>query len=716
MPPLRRRDALPVAASFLAGCTLPSGASAQPRPAVVHALPLPCAAGAGDIASVLLDGSGSPEGTVAVFGQVFRQGDLPRGATLAARTADGSLLPAQLDISVRHPDGSVRFGLVSLALPALPRGRVLGAVLARGTQAPGPPLDLVAATRSRRALVTIAPAAGGAPWEADLLAPLRAAPAPQDVWQAGPLAAQRRVTLAVPPGAIGGATSMRLVADVALRADGMLVVDLWLRNDIAMRPGGGGAAYSLRVMLDGREVLRANDVRHAQYQAWGRVMAVGPDGRAATPAPVLRANAAYMAESGAIARYDLSTGIDAEQLGDLARQMADPAWAAPFARRGITTYMPTAGGRGDIGPTTAWQAAALISGDPRATGFALGQAETAGAVPWHMWDPRGGWMEETRWPEFWFDVRNGPPPRSLLQPVDLEASGWHPIASHQPDLAFVPYLLTGRRALLDELQAQAAWNVLSVWPLPRREAGAARGVNLVHGREIRAMAWSMRQLNEAAWISPDNDPQHAYFGSVVQRNWAWARSRLAAWTEMQGEAHGWIPPDQFGPQGLLAPWQQDHFATSAAAAARHGNADARAVLAWMANFLVGRFRAADRGFPRNDGAVPYIVIATPGRPPSDPHKTWSAIGAATREAGLSNGTGWSRTGGDYGRLALQSLALLQDVLGHSGAREAYVSLTSSNPPPFSDLATQAREPVNNITPRDLPRVPGRAPRCAPAGR
>ena len=42
----------------------------------------------------------------------------------------------------------------------------------------------------------------------------------------------------------GRVTSLRLVADVAVRADGTLWADLWLRNDIAMQPGGGEEALA----------------------------------------------------------------------------------------------------------------------------------------------------------------------------------------------------------------------------------------------------------------------------------------------------------------------------------------------------------------------------------------------------------------------------------------------------------------------------------------
>ena len=68
---------------------------------------------------------------------------------------------------------------------------------------------------------------------------------------------------------------MRLVVDLAVRSDGSLWVDPWMRNDIAMQPGGGTASYALRVTIDGKQVLAADLPRHFQYQAFGRLRGGG---------------------------------------------------------------------------------------------------------------------------------------------------------------------------------------------------------------------------------------------------------------------------------------------------------------------------------------------------------------------------------------------------------------------------------------------------------
>lgn len=729
----RRRIAL-LAGLLLPGCAgAPSTGRAQaPRPsarpapapagrAAVLLPPLPCADRAGDLCALLLEGSGAPAGTVVVFGQAFRPGDLPPGAGLGARlAADGRALAAQLDVQRRHPDGSARFALVALAAPALPAGQRAGVVLSRAAPAEAAPLDLAAALAGRRAEVEITPREG-APWRADLVALLREArQAPR--WQSGPLALQARLDV---PVRLGAVTSLRLVADLAARADGSLWVDFWLRNDIAMQPGGGELAYGLRLALDGREALATTVPRHWQYAAWGRLLGGGRDGAAAAPPPRVIHDPTYLAATAAILPFDVSTGVTEAVLERMASMTEAPNWSEPLGARGIQTRMGAPGARPDLGQVTLWQAAWLVTGDARAAALSIGQAEAAGSVPWHFWDPRGGaegrggWLDVRRWPRFWADTRGGRPPLTLLQPVarnTIWAPG--PVPSHQPNLSHVPYLLTGRRAFLDNLMAQAAWNVTSVWPSVRRAEGApeqAQDLILLRNRQVRSSAWTMRQLDTAAWIAAEDEPTRAYVEEVAAVNWAWLRAQLPDWTRRQGEPHGYVMPLDVGYGPNLGPWQQDYFASSAALAALRGREDARAVLDWMRNFIVGRFFAADRGFSRHDAvAYRFALVAEPvPRGPAPPGRlltSWAEIAEATRVRDLSNGEGWRYSNGEYARLGLLSLALVHQVFADPRALEAFEWLSASDAP-YVGVNVFQRTPNHNVMPAGRVRVPDRAPRC-----
>jgi hypothetical protein len=695
--------------------------------AFIRAVPVPCASQPGDIVGLLLEGGGSPAGTVVVFGQAFRAGDLPQGASLSARLVSGQAVPAQADVTTRHPDGSALFAVVSLAAPALRPGERAGVVLSRaGTPSAAPSLDPLQALPGRAAMVEITPDAGGTPFRADLLALFRTALERRTrhaLWQQGSLAVQARVGLNLPPEALSGAAAARLVADVALRADGTLWVDVWVRNDIAMRPSGGAARYALRVVLDGREALASGRVEQFQYTGWGRLLGAAPGGRVAPSPPLVRADTDYLAEAAALARYDRSTGVEEDRLAGMAQEMASPEWAKPLGARGLIPDMGRGGNRADIGPITLWQAAWVVSGDRRAAEFVQGQAEADGAIPWHFWDPEGGadgsggWIDTKRFPQFWVDQRGGRPPRTLTQPIPPEA-GWGPDRAHQPELSFVPYLLTGRRAFLDGLLSQGAWGVISQWPAARAEATglpAARDLNIIHMSQVRSAAWSMRTLDNAAWIAPDEHPNAPWLRHVSAVNWAWLRVQIPRWTASQGEAHGWLDTENvLGAAGQASPWQHDFFTLAAAIAARRGNADARAFLTWMTNFVVGRFQAEAKGFNPRDGIAYVVAFASPGRD-GRLYRSWAEIGAQTVARNQSNGTGWQQSEGYYGRLGLSSLAVTADALGSEAALAAYRWLLAAAPP-FTQTWVYARDPTLNVIPKGHPRVPDRAQGCATPGR
>lgn len=88
------------------------------------------------------------------------------------------------------------------------------------------------------------------------------------------------------------------------------------------------------------------------------------------------------------------------------------------------------------------------------------------------------------------------------------------------------------------------------------------------------------------------------------------------------------------------------------------------------------------------------------------------MGAEMRQRALSNGAGWSKSEGYFGRLGLMSVALMSDVLDSDQAKRAYRWLLAAAPP-FTSPPDYAREPTMNIVPAGMPRLPDRALRCAP---
>ena len=649
---------------------------------------------AGEVVRISYSNSGVSDlaAGVVTLGQVFVQGEVPANGALMA-SIGGETVPVQIDVKTRYDDGSVKMAVLSMTRPALAAGEQTEAVLVAGAAASAAPaLDLATGLAAHSFAVALT-GADGTTQNIDVLGALRDALADGTApfWQQGPLATQARVEIPLEG-------SQRLVFDVTTFAGGGMSVEAQFNNDRAMEAAGSRVAYGVTVTMDGQTVAQES-IDQGQYQNWHQSFANGKDGGQGLGDAThgwlnIRQDIAHLEQTGAIAEYDLTTGVADSLLAAFGDAAAAPGWGNPFATNGVTQFMPATGARGDIGFTTSANTAWLMTQDIRVASYALGQAETASSVPWNMWDAQHGtWLSVDNYPQLWTDYRGGTgtpgdaASTGLTQQPD-GLGGWSLDSAHQPDLSFVPYLLTGERWMLDNLNAQASWNVVGQWPVVRGEDGDL----VVKDNQVRGAAWSLRQIDEAAWASPDGSAEKAYFTSVSEANWSWLVAQIPAWTAEQGEAHGWLP-GVYGADGALPPWQQDYFASTAIAAASHGNADALTFLEWQSNFLIGRFTHAAEGFAEHDGAAYLIAISDPKT--GTPYQTWAEIGAEMTARQWTNGDGWSQSQGDYAQLALATLAGLAEVLHSTAAADAYYALVA-DAAPFTTAADFNRDPTFSI--------------------
>lgn len=655
----------------------------------------PATALPGDVVGLSLQnaGAGALGVGVATFGQAFVRGDVPAGTgQLSARLPGGESLAVQMDVKTRHEDGSVKFAVLSVERPEIAPGQSLGLVLSTApATVPAPaPVDIATALAGRSFQVDILGAAGSPSASVDVLARLQQglADGTASVWQSGPLATQARVEVDLPG-------SQRLLFDVTVFGDGEFKVNAQFNNDEAMGATGGRVNYTAVARLDGAEVFRKT-VSQAQYQNWRETFSSDEsNGGQLTGDPSqgwlnIRHDLGYLSDTRAVAHYDTQLGIQESLLAGWQNQMATtPGWGEPLANNGILKAMGSPGGREDIGITTAGNSAWLMSGDVRAAQFALDQAEVSGAAPWNTWDVGNKtWLNTDHYPKLWTDARGGtgrpgdPTSTGLTQQMPTD-TGWGVVRSHQPDLSFVPYLLTGERIHLDALQAQASFSIMFNWPVPRQDGN---DLLVANGAQLRSSAWSMRQVEHAAWAAPDGSAEKAYFGQVAADNWKVLVSRIPEWKAAQGEAYGWVP-GQDARDGIITQFGQDYFASTAIMAAARGNADALTFLTdFMANYLVGRFGNADKGWNPRDG-VAYTIAVGPGDGSfssvfgtiTNAYKTWAEMHVATELRGTPNGdTGWAGSNGEYGRLGMASLAGLYHLTGSPEALAAYRWIASEN--------------------------------------
>ena len=179
-------------------------------------------------------------------------------------------------------------------------------------------------------------------------------------------------------------------------------------------------------------------------------------------------------------------------------------------RGGLTfNQMNQAGGRPELAPYPAWVAQYLVHKDPSQRAYILATGSLFGSQPIHLRNPDGCLISLDAIPQFWFDWRGGPgnmPAGDWSASQSTDGNPMQPDLEHQPSIPYVPYLLTGDRYYADEMAFWADYGLLASQPFYIRQGA----LGLLGDGSVRAMAWPLRNLTDAAAYLPDNDPNKAY--------------------------------------------------------------------------------------------------------------------------------------------------------------------------------------------------------------
>lgn len=598
-----------VATSPGAGSTVrPQSVSAVPVAAVVVAPAVPKPGQADDLHGLRVEGGRGQTRSLVTFGQVFAPGAVPKGMTITAHAPSGAV-PTQADIKTTHSDGSARMVVLTVRVDE-PVALMLRRTAARGSDA-NVSLASLDGRYDMRVTLTVHDPDPRTEYSFNLGTLLSRAVATGNLsfWLSGPLVTEARIETPI-------TGSMRLVADIRAHVDGTVHTDLQFNNDIAMAQTGGPLTYDVEIAANGRTLLRREGVRHFQYQTWHREF--WSDDKAE---PHVAHDVTALARTGAVPPYDVSMGVNRHVIVDMAAA-ASAKEGQILGDGGLARYMPTTGGRPDIGITTQANATWLVTQHPDAKRYALVQADAAGSVPWNFHDgTTGDAIDPRRHPKLWVDSRGGRwGTIGLTQPTASQDAGWTPDTAHQPDLSYVAYVLTGSRYRYDRVQAQGLYSILAQSP-PYR--GFEKGVVVHTGEQVRGKAWALRSVEQAAFIAPDNAALRSYFQFAVANNIAHLHWEMG-WRTV-GEAYGAFAdgePGNWG-GGATGPWQQDFLASVLGMAAVRGVPGASEAVEWMSNFVAGRFTSGHRGFRPINGSSFYLDIAAPnGR---NPYLTWRDI-------------------------------------------------------------------------------------------
>lgn len=543
----------------------------------------------------------APESGIVAFGHVFRPGRV-RG--LAARRPGGPEVPVQVKILRTAPDGSVRHALLAADVEAGYEG----------------PLELLAVPKSREESWS-GPSALSA--EARITADGReyvARPEGEgDVWAEGGLVSVRRflAPFTSPEGDVH--PRLQAVFDAVFTKSGPVWAAVGIEHcwaAAAVEP----VVYGAHFVCEGRE-HREERVRHVPFTRWRQVFDLGGLGEA-------RLDPRYLVSTAAVPSYDVERYTASDKALD---RLVKPLREMKAAVLGSGVVFPSMNSGGmtrlDIGPLPGWDAAAVLSQDPRAFAVSRAAGEASAHFPVHYRDRatglpysvvdhptasihpnNSGSREEDRLPVFHMDVEHG------LRP-DMD---------HAPSLGYLPYLLQPwDRWMLEEVHFWVGYHQLSR-PWKNGYRNGAEG--LLRTGALRGYAWAIRNLALAAWITPDGHPHRERLETILDNNLessAAETSPLGWWGSGRKSGPGteWMAEDV---TDLTVPWQHDFGVVVWDWMVRLGYPKAAAFRDLLVRGLRGRFLEQPN---RCDGTAQHFAVV--GK--DGPYASWAEIHRKTFE-------------------------------------------------------------------------------------
>jgi hypothetical protein len=522
------------------------------------------------------------------FGQVFAAGDLMPADSLVGRFENGSTVPLQLDVKATHPDGSVRHAVVSGLIPSLNASET-GVLSLMKTDAPHAtgmgPKTLLLNGFSASVHATL----NGVRYSVSADDIIKSGGAYQ-TWLSGAVANEWQVS--APLTTADGLAHPHLTARFAIRwydAIKKARVDVTIENAWAYEPNPQNVTYDAEVMVGGAVVYAKPGLTHFHHSRWRKMFWWGGDASQA----LVKHNIGYLIASRAVPNYDQSVVVKEATLASLKAKWTGTI-TEPMNVGSANPYMPSTGGRNELGLLPGWAATYLLSMDARAKEIMLGNGDLAGSWSTHYRDKNTGrpvslvdypYMTILGTPG---DTRN--PVTKQLEAFPKCAVGASCASSfthdtaHQAGFAYLPYLVTGDYYYLEELQFWAMYDVFSLNPGYRSNIAG-----LLWRDQVRAQAWSMRTLAEAAYITPDSDRLKPHFTRVVTSNLDWYNKTYT--NNAAANVFGVLDMGNaviYDTKRGISPWQDDFFTSAIGHAAELGFAGAKSLLSWKAKAPVLR--------------------------------------------------------------------------------------------------------------------------------
>jgi len=524
------------------------------------------------------------------FGHPFGIGSLKAGEGLAAVLADGSAIPLQVEVKAKHADGSTRHAIISGVLPSLAAGQTAKMQLVKAVASAAgtvTPRDLVAAGLTAKVNLNV----GGVAYTASLEKALAAGKTMP--WLSGAIADEWFVS--APLVDANGKEHPMLQVRFGVRwypgLKNQARVEFIVENDKTWS-SASNFSYDASLQIGANTVYSQRGLTHYAHSRWHQYAWWD---MAHAPAINVQLTPAALIQSRAVPNFDQSVVPNEDAIVNLAN-LINSSNTGPMQVGPVTAYMPTTGGRIDIGPLPSWDVTWLLTQDKRARDVMMAAADGSGTWGVHMRDEKTDYPVRTDNPtNSTITIHDNlkttgplPVPRCVGDNYDNCKTPFAPDTAHEPSLSYVPYMITGDYYYLEELQFWASWNPLGTDPWNN-----GMGKGLVRWMQLRGQAWSLRALGQVSYITPDSHPLKAYFNTQLDNNLDFYTQAYVVGNPnnlgvYDGSGEGSFAAD------ASAPWQDDYFTWSFGFLNELGYTKALPILKWKAKYTVGRM--SDQGY------------------------------------------------------------------------------------------------------------------------
>lgn len=407
--------------------------------------------------------------------------------------------PTQTDIKNVYSDNSIKLAIVSAKIPSANSYEIREAALAAGTISPTIPTCTVTITYE------------GSNYTATMPGTL------SDLWLNGPNVKEGSSTQTF-VGAHAGAFHLRAIFDTRIYKDNSYRISITVKNN-RNASGAKTCPINVSISINGAVVYTASNLNLSYLAQFNQVFtgnglvesSIVPDFETMQVARVLPR---YQAFGSRNPEYN-SSGPNFEPLkiGDL---------VYPFSAPGI---------RPDIGLLPEWAAHYIHFKKASAREYTLKMGRNcSGAVSMHVDEEDDSLLHlDADNSGLFLSWMNGFIDNGILGGESTEGIGINYYsevgAAHTPQLAWLPYLLTGDRYYLREMKYWGNHCMISVLFNRNTMAGAnVPGAGIICWNQLRDIAWGMRDLSIcAAWL-PDADIDKSYFvtklaNNVTHLNW-----------------------------------------------------------------------------------------------------------------------------------------------------------------------------------------------------